>query len=78
LIEESKRWQARGGGLYLAVRYPPIRRQLAQFHVPREVGRDHIFRRKMEMFEACCKPRSRYMCDMHNAYFPWMPESASH
>lgn len=49
LIEESKRRQARGGGLYLAVRYPLIRRQLAQFHVPREVGRDHIFRRKMEM-----------------------------
>ena len=49
LIEELKRRQARGGGLYLAVRYPLIRRQLAQFHVPREVGRDHIFRRKMEM-----------------------------
>jgi SulP family sulfate permease len=49
LIEELKRRQARGGGLYLTVRYPPIRRQFAQFHVPREVGRDHIFRRKMEM-----------------------------
>jgi len=49
LIEESKRRAARGGSLYLAVRYPPIRHKLAQFHVPREVGREHIFRRKMEM-----------------------------
>lgn len=49
LIEESKRREARGGRLYLAVRYPPIRHQLAQFHVPREVGREHIFRRKMEL-----------------------------
>lgn len=49
LIEEARRREARGGGLYLGVRYPPIRRQLAQFHVPREIGKEHIFRRKMEM-----------------------------
>ncbi len=49
LIEEARRRNARGGGLYLSVRYPPIRRQLAQFHVPQKIGREHIFRRKMEM-----------------------------
>ena len=49
LIEEARRREERGGQLYLGVRYPPIRRKLAQFHVPREIGKDHIFRRKMEM-----------------------------
>ena len=49
LIQEAKRREARGGQLYIGVRYPPIRRQLARFHVPREIGRKHIFRRKTEM-----------------------------
>lgn len=49
LIQEAKRREARGGHLYIGVRYPPIRRQLARFHVPREIGRKHIFRRKTEM-----------------------------
>lgn len=49
LIQEAKRREARGGQLYIGVRYPPIRRQLARFHIPREIGRKHIFRRKMEM-----------------------------
>lgn len=49
LIEEARRREERGGQLYIGVRYPPIRRQLAQFHVPRGIGREHIFRRKAEM-----------------------------
>ncbi|WP_282606310.1 SulP family inorganic anion transporter [Pelagibius sp. Alg239-R121] len=49
LVQEAKRREARGGQLYIGVRYPPIRRQLARFHVPREIGRQHIFRRKTEM-----------------------------
>jgi len=49
LVEESRRREQRGGRLYLVLRYPPLRRQLAQFHIPNLVGRKHIFRRKMEM-----------------------------
>ena len=49
LIKEAKRREAMGGCLYLALRYPPLRRQLAQFHVPQLIGRKHIFRRKMDM-----------------------------
>ena len=33
LIKEAKRREEAGGALYLAVRYPPLRRQLAQFHI---------------------------------------------
>ena len=49
LIDEARRREERGGRLYLGVRYPPIRRQLAQFHVPKLIGREHIFRRKTDM-----------------------------
>jgi SulP family sulfate permease len=48
LIKEARSREERGGALYLVGRYPPLRRQLAQFHVPRLIGRNHIFRRKME------------------------------
>ncbi len=46
LVKEAQRREAHGGALYLVSRYPPLRRQLAQFHVPQQIGRKHIFRRK--------------------------------
>jgi SulP family sulfate permease len=49
LVKEAKRRREMGGGLYLAVRYPPLRRQLAQYQIPKLIGRNHIFRRKMDM-----------------------------
>jgi len=52
LIDEAKRRSARGGGLYISARYPPLRQQLAQFHLTREIGRGHIFRRKDETIRA--------------------------
>ena len=68
LVKEAKRREAMGGRLYLALRYPPLRRQLAQFHVPQLIGRKHIFRRKMDMIpklvanldtEICAKCQTR-------------------
>ncbi|MBY8976718.1 SulP family inorganic anion transporter [Rhodobacteraceae bacterium NNCM2] len=51
LVNEARRREARGGALYLVGRYPPLRRQLAQFHIPRLIGRKHIFRRKTQVVE---------------------------
>lgn len=51
LVEESRNRKALGGGLYLVGRYPPLRRQLDQFHVTKLVGRENMFRRKREMVE---------------------------
>jgi len=62
LIQEAKRREARGGRLYIGVRYPPIRRKLAQFHVPREIGREHIFRRKMEMIPKLVDNLDKSIC----------------
>lgn len=62
LIEEAKRREARGGRLYIGVRYPPIRRKLAQFHVPREIGREHIFRRKTEMIPKLVDNLDKSIC----------------
>lgn len=52
LVSEAKRREARGGRLYLVGRYPPLRRQLARLHIPRLIGRKHIFRRKTHAVEA--------------------------
>lgn len=51
LVEESRNRVALGGSLYLVGRYPPLRRQLDQFHVTKLIGREKIFRRKREMLE---------------------------
>ncbi len=62
LIEEARRREERGGRLYIGVRYPPIRRQLAQFHVPRGIGREHIFRRKAEMVPKLVENLDKSIC----------------
>lgn len=51
LVEEARNRKELGGNLYLVGRYPPLRRQLDQFHVTKLVGRENIFRRKREMLE---------------------------
>ncbi|MCP5088200.1 MAG: SulP family inorganic anion transporter, partial [Rhodobacteraceae bacterium] len=51
LVEECRNRKNLGGGLYLVGRYPPLRRQLDQFHVTKLIGREYIFRRKREMVE---------------------------
>jgi len=51
LIEESRNRRELGGALYIVGRYPPLRRQLNQFHVIRQVGKENVFRRKREMLE---------------------------
>jgi SulP family sulfate permease len=73
LVEESRNRKESGGGLYLVGRYPPLRRQLDQFHVTKLVGRQNIFRRKREMVAemvtrldpsicATCKTRVFFEC----------------
>ena len=52
LIEESRNRKDLGGSLSLVGRYPPLRRQLDQFHVTKLIGKANIFRRKREMLEA--------------------------
>ena len=51
LVEEARNRKEQGGSLYLVGRYPPLRRQMDQFHVTKLVGRENIFRRKREMLE---------------------------
>ena len=51
LVEESRNRKEQDGALYLVGRYPPLRRQMDQFHVTKLVGRDNIFRRKRELLE---------------------------
>lgn len=51
LIEESRNRKELGGSLCLVGRYPPLRRQLDQFHVTKLIGKANIFRRKREMLE---------------------------
>ena len=48
LIEEGKRRRARGGGLYLVVKYPRLREQVIQYGVAHGLGAGHLFRRKSE------------------------------
>lgn len=48
LIEEGERRRLRGGGLYLIIKYPRLRMQVAKYGVARAVGAGHIFRRKSE------------------------------
>ena len=82
LIDEARRREERGGQLYIAARYPPIRRQLAQFHVPQLIGREHIFRRKANMLPklvanldpdvcATCKTRIFQECPKAPKELPW-------
>ena len=52
LVEESRNRKELGGGLYVVGRYPPLRRQMDQFHVTKLIGKDRMFRRKREMLEA--------------------------
>ncbi|GAA6207162.1 SulP family inorganic anion transporter [Cognatishimia sp. WU-CL00825] len=51
LVEESRNRDELGGKLFVVGRYPPLRRQMDQFHVTKLIGKDHIFRRKREMLE---------------------------
>lgn len=51
LVEEARTRKELGGNLYLVGRYPPLRRQMDQFHVTKLIGRENIFRRKREMIE---------------------------
>ncbi|MEM7507745.1 MAG: SulP family inorganic anion transporter [Pseudomonadota bacterium] len=62
LVSEAKRRETRGGQLYLVGRYPPLRRQLAQFHVPRLIGRKHIFRRKTHAVDALVRNVDKDIC----------------
>ena len=51
LVEESRNRNKQGGGLYIVGRYPPLRRQMDQFHITMLVGRENIFRRIRDMLE---------------------------
>lgn len=77
LIEEARRREARGGGLYLIVKYPRLRKQLSTYRVAREIGPGHIFRRKSEAIPrvvrrldpaicAACKSRIFLECPKPN------------
>ena len=48
LMEEARKRRARGGGLYLVVKYPRLRHQVAQFGLARALGPNQVFRRKSE------------------------------
>jgi len=48
LAEEARRRRARGGGLYLVVKYPRLRDQVARYGLARVLGAGRIFRRKSE------------------------------
>lgn len=62
LVEESRNRGDLGGSLYIIGRYPPLRRQLDQFHVTKLIGKDRIFRRKREMLEAMVPTLDRSIC----------------
>lgn len=62
LVEESRNRDDLGGSLYIIGRYPPLRRQLDQFHVTKLIGKDRIFRRKREMLEAMVPTLDRSIC----------------
>lgn len=51
LVEESRNRKEMGGALYIVGRYPPLRRQMDQFHVTKLIGKDYMFRRKREMLQ---------------------------
>lgn len=81
LVEESRNRKELGGGLYLVGRYPPLRRQLDQFHVTKLIGRENMFRRKREMVEymvpkldpsICAKCKTRVFLECKN-----MPNDAA-
>lgn len=88
LVEESRNRKELGGSLYIVGRYPPLRRQMDQFHVTKLVGKEYMFRRKREMLEkmvptlnpsicATCKLRVFLECkDMPNNTHA-MPETPS-
>lgn len=56
LAEEQKRRRALGGGLYVSCGYQPIRDEMKRLHLPRLLGRGHLFRRK-EHFIAKVVPK---------------------
>ncbi len=62
LVEESRNRKEMGGSLYIVGRYPPLRRQMDQFHVTKLVGRDYMFRRKREMVAALVPTLDRSIC----------------
>lgn len=62
LIEESRNRKEIGGALYLVGRYPPLRRQMDQFHVTKLVGRANIFRRKRELLETMVPKLDKSIC----------------
>lgn len=62
LIEESRNRKEIGGALYLVGRYPPLRRQMDQFHVTKLVGRKNIFRRKRELLETMVPKLDKSIC----------------
>lgn len=87
LIEESRNRKETGGALYIVGRYPPLRRQMDQFHVTKIIGKTSMFRRKREMLEtmvpkldpsicAKCKLRVFLECkDMPNDEMPEIKET---
>jgi SulP family sulfate permease len=79
LIDEARRREARGGGLYLIVKYPRLRKQLSTYRVAREIGPGHVFRRKSEAIPrvvrrldpaicAACKSRIFLECPKPNEH----------
>ncbi|MBA8908260.1 SulP family inorganic anion transporter [Aminobacter sp. P9b] len=62
LIEEAKRRKARGGGLYLIVKYPRLRQQLSTYRVAKEIGRGHVFRRKSEAIPGVVRHLDPVIC----------------
>lgn len=63
LIEESRNRKENGGSLNIVGRYPPLRRQMDQFHVTKLVGKSHIFRRKREMVSAMVPQMDPSVCE---------------
>ncbi|MEM8957141.1 MAG: SulP family inorganic anion transporter [Pseudomonadota bacterium] len=62
LIEESRNRKELGGGLYIVGRYPPLRRQMDQFHVIKQIGKENVFRRKRDMLATMVPKLDRNIC----------------
>lgn len=62
LVEESRNRKALGGGLYIVGRYPPLRRQMDQFHVTKLIGMENVFRRKRDLIEALVPKLDPIVC----------------
>ena len=63
LAEESQRRRARGGGLYLVVKYPRLREQVLRYGLSRDLGSGHIFRRKSEAIPRLIRKLDASVCE---------------